>query len=471
MQISTDLLDAAAAEVRAFAGRSVGALEDAALVEGHAAAARLVRAAEVVLSAFAGEVAQRSARELGASGLARKQGFRTPQQMTADATGGSLAGAHRLVEAGEALVLAGPSDEPGAAPAVLGPTGEALAAGLISMEAAALIRSFLAKLSGDTAELEARLVARAKRLPLGELRRACVREQALHDPAAWERRERWQHEQRFLTIGEDADGMVTFTGRLDPPSAAPVKAWLGAYVKDAFRRAQDPDVDDPRTAGQMRADGLVALASHALDCNTPTSGVKTTVVVRVGLAELESGAGIAECDELTAPISVPALRRMACDARVVPVVLGGASLPLDLGRDERLFTGAQRIALGERDGGCAWCLAPPSFCEAHHIRWWKRDKGRTDLSNGVLLCRSCHHRIHTTGWTIEVLGDQVWFLPPPDLVGSRAPVLGGKARLQAVDVEVPAEFVRAGLMRAGLMQAGLMQARSVGGDATAVRAA
>ncbi len=59
------------------------------------------------------------------------------------------------------------------------------------------------------------------------------------------------------------------------------------------------------------------------------------------------------------------------DAGIVPAVLGDEGEVLDLGRNVRLFTRAQRIALLERDGGCSQIHAPPEHCEAHHIRWWE----------------------------------------------------------------------------------------------------
>jgi predicted restriction endonuclease len=82
----------------------------------------------------------------------------------------------------------------------------------------------------------------------------------------------------------------------------------------------------------------------------------------------------------------------------------------------------------ERDGGCAHCHAPPSWTEAHHIRWWERDAGPTDLNNGVLLCTACHHRIHRDGWDILVRDGEVWFVPPVTVDRERMPVRGGRAR-------------------------------------------
>src|SRR5690606_6336601 len=157
-------------------------------------------------------------------------------------------------------------------------------------------------------------------------------------------------------------------------------------------------------------------------------GVKTTVVIRMLQAEVEADLGVGEVDGVAQPVSVSALRVAAADAEVIPVVLGGRSEVLDWGRARRLFTSAQRLALVERDGGCSWCHAPPSWCEAHHIRWWERDAGPTDLSNGVLLCARCHHRVHRDGWTIRVENGHVSFEPAPTVGGREKTRLGGRAR-------------------------------------------
>jgi hypothetical protein len=79
----------------------------------------------------------------------------------------------------------------------------------------------------------------------------------------------------------------------------------------------------------------------------------------VGTATLESGC----------PLSASATRRLACDADIIPIVLGTDSVPLDLGRAYRLVKPEQRTALVARDKGCAYpnCSAPASWCDAHHI--------------------------------------------------------------------------------------------------------
>jgi hypothetical protein len=94
-----------------------------------------------------------------------------------------------------------------------------------------------------------------------------------------------------------------------------------------------------------------------------------------------------------------------------------------VGREQRLFTARQRIALAARDGGCRWpgCDRPPSWTEAHHIRHWKRDHGPTDIVNGILLCRHHHLLLHDNGWEITRTGSDYWLVPPADIDPHRVP--------------------------------------------------
>ena len=110
------------------------------------------------------------------------------------------------------------------------------------------------------------------------------------------------------------------------------------------------------------------------------------------------GAGLVPGDDLTGDRLTAQARRLACTAKILPVVLGGESLPLDLGRTRRLFTPTQRKALLVRDRTCRaeGCEVPGTWCEAHHLDPWSAG-GRTDLTNGVLLCNHHHHRAHDTG--------------------------------------------------------------------------
>ena len=122
------------------------------------------------------------------------------------------------------------------------------------------------------------------------------------------------------------------------------------------------------------------------------------------------------------PISARVVRKMACDADIIPIVLGGHGEILDVGRARRLFGVAQRRALVARDKGCAFpsCTIPAVWTEAHHVTPWM-DGGRTDISNGCLLC-SFHHRLVEQGnWTIDVRNGIPWFTPPAYVDPRRVP--------------------------------------------------
>ena len=139
-------------------------------------------------------------------------------------------------------------------------------------------------------------------------------------------------------------------------------------------------------------------------------GVNATVVVTMSLDSLKGGLVAATLDTGDR-ISAATARRLACEAGVVPVVLGGNSQPLDVGRAKRYFTPGQRIAMGIRDGGCTarGCDAPPAMCHAHHDDPWSCH-GHTDLDRGRLLCPYHHRRIHDPEYEADVGADnQVTF--------------------------------------------------------------
>jgi Domain of unknown function (DUF222)/HNH endonuclease len=440
MTLMTAPVRTAAAAVCARDGADVAGLSRGDLLELSRDLAGLRRAVDVALAQVAAEVERRSTPADGSAGLAAREGFRSAGELIARATGGSIAEARRLVAAGALLADATAATVPEctvpecAVPSPLGQVradlARAVREGALSVDAAAVFVSAVAGLpdTETTRDLFARALSKAPGLAIHQVRKLVRCAQAHADPGAWERREERQYGDRSASLRDDADGMVTLTARLTPLDAAPVRAVLDANVRWAMQQRRDDPSSDTRTPWQMRADIPVDLCRHALDCDQPTSGVKTTVVVRMTRAELVAGLGVGEVDGMPQPVSASALRQAAADAEIIPVVLGGSSEVLDWGRERRLFTPAQRLALVERDGGCAWCNAPPSWCEAHHIKWWDRDAGPTDLGNGVLLCMRCHHRIHRDGWEITVREGEVWFTPPRSVDPARAPRLGGRER-------------------------------------------
>ncbi|WP_136709920.1 HNH endonuclease signature motif containing protein [Agromyces sp. H66] len=414
-------------------------LSDAGLVRVTDRLARLRRDADALLTRVAAEVARRSGPEYGEAGLAKAHGFHNPVRLVAAATGGSRGDAARLVAVGVATAerqsFSGerlPSRHPHVAGAV--------AAGRLSVDAASAITSMLDRVAmrADPTladATESALVGLACRVPLEVLHRGVREAEARLDADGVEPREEQLRAERSLTIREDGNGLVHLHARLDPESAAPVKAAIEALVGDALRRRDRgraaPAVDDTRTIPQVQADAIAAICRHALGCEQTIAPLaKASVIVRMDLDTLRDGIGHARIDGIDQPISAGTARRMSADAELIPAVFGGDSLPLDLGRGARLFTRAQRLALGERDGGCASCGQNIGYVDAHHIRWWERDTGPTDLSNGVMLCSFCHHRIHREGWDIRATRTEVWFIPPPHVDPDQRPRLGGRARFE-----------------------------------------
>ena len=124
----------------------------------------------------------------------------------------------------------------------------------------------------------------------------------------------------------------------------------------------------------------------------------------------------------TGPAAATTLRKIACDADIIPALLGTHGEILHLGRKTRLFTSAQRLALTARDQGCAFpdCTIPAPWCEAHHITYWSHG-GETTTNNGVLLCSYHHHLIHKEQWTISTQHGIPAFTPPPHVDPDQKP--------------------------------------------------
>ena len=144
---------------------------------------------------------------------------------------------------------------------------------------------------------------------------------------------------------------------------------------------------DLRTAAHRDADALVELAQRALGSGElPTEGgERPQVVVTVSLPVLQGRIGSASL-ALGGPINATIARRIACDARVIPVVLGSRGEPLDVGRASQTVPTAIRRAVIVRDRGCAFpgCSVPARWREIHHVMYWA-DGGPTSLGNCVAL--------------------------------------------------------------------------------------
>jgi hypothetical protein len=122
-------------------------------------------------------------------------------------------------------------------------------------------------------------------------------------------------------------------------------------------------------------------------------------------------------------VSIELARRIACDAEIIPAVLGSRSEVLDLGRAVRLATPAQRRALALHYRGCAFpgCTRPPGWTIAHHWKHWA-DGGSSDLANYLPLCERHHTVVHHGDWEIIRADDGEFdFVPPPRVDRFRRP--------------------------------------------------
>jgi hypothetical protein len=248
------------------------------------------------------------------------------------------------------------------------------------------------------------------------------------DEAALAREERAAHLSRFFSVVEDGMGGVRVKGHGSTEDGAILRAALLPLTKPAPAiDPEHPDSEtetDPRDHGARMWDALVQVAQHALDTDrVPSShGARPRVVVTTDFDSLRAALGncLLPCAEATTDdglrLSVAAVRRLACDAEIIPVSLGADGEVLDVGRASRLVTPALWRALVARDKHCTHpgCTRPPVMCHAHHIIHWV-DGGTTSLDNLVLVCGEHHRVLHHTPWQVRLnpVDQRPEFLPPP----------------------------------------------------------
>jgi hypothetical protein len=211
-------------------------------------------------------------------------------------------------------------------------------------------------------------------------------------------------------------GRVRFNGVLDVESAAVVRAALDPLCA--------PRPEAPQGYDQRRADALVEVCKLALRTRElPSDGgerPQVTVTIPFDPLTRSLGGGTLDTDD---PVTPEQARRLACDAQITPVVLGGEGQILDVGRSRRLISGSLHKALVARDGGCAFpgCDRPARWCESHHIVPWHQG-GRTSLDNAVLVCGHHHRLLHHSRWRVRLGPDRrPEFIPPPYVDRRRRP--------------------------------------------------
>ena len=217
-----------------------------------------------------------------------------------------------------------------------------------------------------------------------------------------------QRSRRFARIRTDqTDGMTVLYGRFDPITGARIETALSRKMNELW---QEEDPQNRATAVQRMADALALLLTRpGGDKDGASQDVKLLVIAdydvvtqRLGNARLENGT----------PIPAGELRRLACDAQVLPAVFRGPSVPMDLGMARRKASPTQRAALIARDRACIGCGAKAAWCQSHHIIHWQ-DGGPTNLDNMCLLCSRCHHNVHDRDWQVEQTPTGAYRLRPP----------------------------------------------------------
>ena len=247
---------------------------------------------------------------------------------------------------------------------------------------------------------QAEMVAYAAHFDPDDLLKLATRMAELTDPAHAEaleadrlaREARVAQASRSLAVVPDHHGSMLIRGQLPLADGEVLLAQLESLMPSAASYQHTGEIP---SRGARRADALVRLCSVAAAAERlPLRGAdRPHAVITLDYDTLLTGLGVVGSIASGERLSAADARHLACDANIIPVVLGARSEPLDVGRTSRLFTGSLRAALTLRDQGCSFpgCDAVPAACEAHHITpWWQG--GDTSLSNGVLVCAH-HHRL------------------------------------------------------------------------------
>lgn len=445
---------------------TIGALPDEAVLRVISTASALVRAAESLRIAACGVVAARSTPTDGHRGLAQSRGHRSPAALIQELTGATRAEATRQVRVGASITVrpgavdagsidAGGDPLEGAPCADVRPwhavLGDSLLTGaLTGAQHDAILRGLGdPPTSGETglSKVETERAARAARdawataasqfvdeAPLRtveELAQGARTVRDLLDPVGAQRRFDERFEGRSFRMWTDVAGTRHASVAFDDDGAA----WMAAIIDTALRpRRGGPRFvdateaaraaqlgDDPRTNDQLAYDLVLdtlragSLADAETVFGTRQAGIRV-VVSADSLDTARSGdpaVAVLEGSDVSVPGWLAGTR--ACDSGSTECTLDAAGNPLDLGREMRLYSARQRLALAIRDGGCRWhgCDRPASYCEAHHIDPYAQG-GRTDIDRGILLCRFHHMQLHHGRWRITRDGNDDFVLHSPD---------------------------------------------------------
>jgi len=454
----------------------IQATDDAALVELSRLAAHSKQLVEAHLALIAGEIAARSTREMGHAGLAQRAGFRNAEELLKTTTGATGREAVTAVRVGrmvrEAAVDLGIDPATGtlieASEPWLASVAAAVSSGSLSVGAADAIRTGLGQPT-DNVSVDALAGAAASLCDLAatlDVDRLLKRARVLRDDideAGIADRERECFEKRSLKMFLLGNGMGRLIWDMNPETYATVlelntratSPKRGVrFVAGDDKETAERILNDPRSIGQLASDTFLSLLQAGADADSThllgsggaairvivtkktleTAGVTgatggagaTATATAVGTASATDAStstpGHGHIEATGAPLTAATIQRLSCDGATTEVTIDAFGQPLDVGREHRTFTPKQRIALAIRDGGCVFgdCDKEPSMTEAHHIVPWSQG-GRTDLANGILLCKFHHLLIHNNGWEIYRVGTDYFLVPPKDVDPQQRP--------------------------------------------------
>lgn len=260
-----------------------------------------------------------------------------------------------------------------------------------------------------------------------------------------EARDQRARSRRRLWFGPETDGSLEFGGSLPVVAGRRLQDLVQAVSDRSYRSAKDSRNRAvlQETPQQRAADALVEIvgAAQAVESGTASSGSVPArgaqLQVLIPYTDLLDRAAASGLLPDGTHVSASELRVLACDAGLVPVVLGTHAEVLDVGHEHRLAPPALRRAIGLRDGGCAFpgCTTPLRHCDIHHVHPWQLG-GPTTRGNTVALCR-VHHALCEpeplrTGpdgrgiipdrWEVRIDGRGLpEFIPPAAVDPSRTP--------------------------------------------------
>jgi hypothetical protein len=342
--------------------------------------------------------------------------FLNMAQCVAGATNGAVASARRVVQQAHGL-------------AELPATSDALRAGLITMDhAECLMRALNPRTRDAMAVDEASFAVVARNMPAKQFAvkvgnwRAFHDADGGHDPVSTASR---------LDVKPGVFGRGTLVGDFTPADKRELNAALDPEIDRLFRQevaareaGEGLEAAPMRSTLERRAEALMNLVLAAVtgDPNAINPTPRASIGIVVTPKELAAATGGHALDD-QAPVDVDEFELACCDAGLYRAVITAQSEAIDLGREVRTASPAQKRLIAARDGGCRvpGCDATARMCHFHHVDFWEHG-GQSNIDNYVLICRTHHRQLHKGRWAVAMTTDQQISFSKPD--GTRLPKRG-----------------------------------------------